>query len=80
MFEIGQRVRTRAQRDGHTRLPGYLQRCDGEIVRVLGEFRFADDGAVRGANAEKQPLYTVSFDRGTHRVCADLFEPYLEAR
>ena len=46
MFEAGARVRTRAKRFGHTRLPGYLQQRSGRVVHVLGAFRFADEAAV----------------------------------
>jgi hypothetical protein len=51
----------------------------GHIVRVLGEFPFADQAAERGASAERQMLYTVEFDAYGHAVRADLFESYLEA-
>ncbi len=79
-FENGARVRTREQRrDGHTRLPAYLAGNSGRIVAVLGVFRFADEGAMRGAKARTEVLYTVEFDRGEHLVHADLFESYLEA-
>lgn len=80
MFDVGARVRTREKRpQGHTRLPGYLQRRSGCVVRVLGRFRFADEAASTGAGAAQQMLYTVEFDEDGHRVCADLFEAYLEA-
>lgn len=80
MFEPGERVRTRAQRPtGHTRLPRYLQERSGRIVCVLGRFRFADDAAVRGAQAAEQTLYTVEFDERGHSIHADLFESYLES-
>lgn len=79
MFEIGARVRTRAPRaEGHTRLPSYLARRSGRVIRVLGAFRFADDAAVMGQRAPQQTLYTVEFNGDGHTVCADLFESYLE--
>lgn len=79
MFEVGTRVRTREKRaTGHTRLPRYLERRRGEVIRVLGAFRFADDAARYGANAPRQMLYTVQFDGDGHTICADLFESYLE--
>jgi Nitrile hydratase beta subunit len=79
VFEVGQRVRTRQKRAaGHTRLPAYLQERGGRIVRVLGSYRFADEAAERGTDATPQMLYTVEFDTDGHRVCADLFESYLE--
>lgn len=79
-FEAGARVRTRqARSERHTRLPRYLAGRDGRVIAVLGDFRFADEGAERGAQASKQTLYTVEFD-GPHTVHADLFESYLERR
>lgn len=78
-FEPGARVRTRAQNtQGHTRLPHYLAARNGRIVDVLGNFRFADAAAKRGADAPAQMLYTVEFDAGDHVIHADLFESYLE--
>jgi nitrile hydratase subunit beta len=87
-FEVGAIVRARAQRyEGHTRLPGYLQRCSGVIERVLGEFPLADDRAAGRPDAPKRCLYTVRFaanevwsdaPRGD-TLRADLFEDYLEA-
>lgn len=78
-FEVGARVRTREPRsEGHTRLPRYLARRSGRVVRALGAFRFADEGAALGPRACEQMLYTVEFDTGPHTVCADLFESYLE--
>lgn len=79
MFELGARVRTRAQSaHGHTRLPHYLQLRSGRVIRILGNFRFADQAAARGREAPEEPLYTVEFERNGHWVCADLFESYLE--
>lgn len=79
MFEIGALVRTREQRkDGHTRLPGYLQHRRGRVVHVLGAYRFADEAAEHGARARTQMLYTVEFEHDGHAVRADLFESYLE--
>lgn len=78
-FETGARVRTCEPRTGgHTRLPQYLSRRRGRVVAVLGEFRFADEGAQRGFQARKEPLYTVEFSEGSHAIHADLFEAYLE--
>jgi hypothetical protein len=79
MFEVGERVRTCPKRaSGHTRLPGYLQQRSGRVVQILGRFRFADEAAQHGAQAGEQVLYTVQFQADGHRVCADLFESYLE--
>lgn len=78
-FEPGVRVRTRSQRPtGHTRLPRYLAGRSGRVVSVLGDFRFADSAAERGAGAPSQTLYTVEFDDADHAIHADLFESYLE--
>lgn len=78
-FETGDRVRTRAQRlTGHTRLPRYLAGRSGRVIGVVGDFRFADAAAERGADAPVQTLYTVEFDEADHAVRADLFESYLE--
>jgi nitrile hydratase len=89
MFEIGDRVRTRAQRTGgHTRLPGYLQHKRGVIGGRLGEFAFADERAGGVRDARKEQLYTVAFEArevwdsdasANDVVTADLFESYLEA-
>jgi hypothetical protein len=79
MFEPGTGVRTREQRpSGHTRLPRYLQQRSGRVVCILGRFRYADEGAVLGANAPEQMLYTVEFQANGHLIHADLFESYLE--
>jgi nitrile hydratase subunit beta len=79
MFDVGARVRTREKhREGHTRLPKYLERRIGRVIRVLGRFRFADDAAAAGSSAPEQMLYTVEFEQNSHRICADLFESYLE--
>jgi hypothetical protein len=79
-FEIGQRVRTRAQApQGHTRLPKYLERREGRVVDILGNYPFADDRARNALNARNQALYTIEFEQGEHAVRADLFEEYLEA-
>jgi hypothetical protein len=79
-FELGARVRTRAQvLEGHTRLPKYLERRDGCIVRSLGAYPFADERARNASTSRKEALYTVEFSEGAHTVRADLFEPYLEA-
>jgi hypothetical protein len=79
-FEIGHRVRSRAQVSrGHTRLPSYLQCREGCVVGVLGAYPFPDDRAHNSTNARTEALYTVEFQLGDHAVRADLFEPYLEA-
>jgi nitrile hydratase len=86
-FEVGALVRTRPQRSGgHTRLPAYLQRRQGIVERVLGEFPLADDRATGRGDARKQRLYTVRFAAhdvwpnapSGDAILADLFEEYLE--
>jgi nitrile hydratase subunit beta len=80
MFDIGQRVRTRAQNaQGHTRLPKYLECREGRIVARLGEYPFADERARDPSVARSETLYTVEFEQNAHAVRADLFESYLEA-
>ncbi|MBV8152302.1 MAG: nitrile hydratase subunit beta [Candidatus Eremiobacteraeota bacterium] len=81
MFSVGDHVRTKTRRHaGHTRLPHYLEQRDGRVVAELGDFRLADEGAVRGAAASREYLYTVEFVVDGHYVCADLFESYLEPK
>ena len=63
---------------GHTRLPKYLERREGRIVRKLGAFPFSDARASDPFATQTEALYTVEFDEGAYRVRADLFEPYLE--
>jgi nitrile hydratase len=78
LFAVGDRVRTRPNHAPHTRLPGYLEGRSGEIERVLGVFPFADARAIGNRDA-KEMLYTVRFHTDDASICADLFEPYLEA-
>jgi nitrile hydratase subunit beta len=86
-FEIGERVRTRAQAaGGHTRLPAYLQRTSGIVVELLGEFPLADERALGRRDARTERLYTVRFAArdvwpdapAGDTIAADLFESYLE--
>lgn len=87
LFEVGQRVRTRAQPvPHHTRLPGYARGKVGVIERLHGTHVFADAHA-RGLGEQPQPLYTVVFE-GTElwgadaapglRVSIDAWQSYLE--
>jgi len=88
MFEVGARVRTRAQRrGGHTRLPGYLQRKSGVVARVLGAFALSDERAAGAGIARNDSVYTVVFMArdlwgpqvaAGDTIAADLFEAYLE--
>ncbi len=85
-FEIGDRVRTRAEHvDHHTRLPAYVSGQIGVVERVHGAHVFPDTNA-RGLGEQPQWLYTVVFD-ATHlwddaapgqRVSVDAWDSYLE--
>jgi nitrile hydratase len=87
-FSVGDAVRTReARREGHTRLPRYLERRRGCIEAVHGEFPLADERAEGGA-AAPQALYAVVFDGAEvwgedaaaqpMTIAADLWDAYLE--
>ena len=85
-FVAGDKVRARRINPlGHTRLPRYLRGHAGTIIRIHGAHVFPDSNALRqGENP--QWLYTVEFKAsdvwGTSTastICADLWEPYLEA-
>jgi nitrile hydratase len=88
MFGVGDRVRTRLMNPaGHTRLPAYLRGCPGRIEHLLGTLPFSDRRAA-GLSSAEEPAYTVRFSTrdvwgaggDSHgSICADLFEPYLEA-
>jgi nitrile hydratase beta subunit len=86
-FQIGDRVRTRAQPvPHHTRLPGYARGKAGTIEKVHGGHVFADAHA-QGLGEDPQHLYTVVF-QGVElwgaeaapglRVSIDAWQPYLE--
>lgn len=85
-FEIGDRVRTRADRvDHHTRLPAYVSGQVGVVARVHGVHVFPDTNA-RGLGEHPQWLYTVVFDAADlwddaapgQRVSVDAWDSYLE--
>ncbi|MDH4144386.1 MAG: nitrile hydratase subunit beta [Acidimicrobiia bacterium] len=84
-FAVGDRVRVDGRRStGHTRLPGYLRGCRGEVVADRGFWVFPDRHA-HGQGEAPTFVYAVRFaagdiwpGAGTHHVHADLFEPYLE--
>ncbi len=88
MFSVGDRVRTRLMNPpGHSRLPRYLTGRRGRIDAVLGTLPYPDRRA-DGERAATATAYTVRFvardvwgdDGGAgDSICADLFEPYLEA-
>jgi nitrile hydratase beta subunit len=86
-FEVGQAVRTRADRPNHhTRLPAYARDKAGIIERVHGMHVFADSNA-QGLGEAPQWLYTVTFEGielwGSEAqravVSIDAWEPYLLA-
>ncbi len=85
-FEIGDRVRTRADHVAHhTRLPAYVSGHIGVIERLHGVHVFPDTNA-RGIGEQPQWLYTVVFDATDlwddaapgQRVSVDAWDSYLE--
>ncbi len=85
-FEIGDRVRTRADHvDHHTRLPAYVSGQIGVVERVHGAHVFPDTNA-RGLGEQPQWLYTVVFDASDlwddavpgQRVSVDAWDSYLK--
>lgn len=85
-FAMGDKVGTRRiNPPSHTRLPRYLRGHTGTIVRAHGAHVFPDSNAV-GQGEDPQYLYTVEFKASevwgattASTICADLWEPYLEA-
>lgn len=87
VFQLGQRVRTRAGGvPHHTRLPGYVRGKCGTIERLHGHHVFADPHA-QGLGEHPEPLYTVVFEGGELwgpqaapglRVSVDAWQSYLE--
>jgi nitrile hydratase len=87
-FALGDRVRTRAaRREGHTRLPRYLEQRLGRVEAVHGAFPLPDERA-EGAAAARQVLYSVVFDgaevwgagaeSSPMTIAADLWDAYLD--
>ncbi|MFO1147066.1 MAG: nitrile hydratase subunit beta [Alsobacter sp.] len=87
-FAVGDRVRARnINPTGHTRLPRYVRGKLGVVERLAGGFVYPDSNAhLRGE--DPQWVYTVRFEGpelwgdGSDpdvSVCADCWEPYLEA-
>mgnify|MGYP003321113052 FL=1 len=90
-FFIGQGIKTRRAENkfisgGHTRLPKYVERCEGKIEICHGAHVFPDTHA---HNLGEQPehLYTVSFlaselwespENPSDTLCVDIWESYLE--
>jgi nitrile hydratase beta subunit len=86
-FAVGDAVRTLTLNPTtHTRLPRYCRGKHGRIVAVRGAHVFPDSNAL-GHGEDPQWLYTVRFDAvelwgkdtTASSVCADCWEPYLEA-
>lgn len=88
VFDIGARVRVlNLHESTHNRLPGYLNRATGEVVKQYGAYR---DPAASAHQQVEQPhqLYMVKFtstelwgDAAAEEfdLYADLFEGYLES-
>ena len=86
MFAVGDTVKVRPRRDGHTRQPGYVTGKTGVVTEHHGAALLPDARAI-GRRESPQHLYTVAFDGrelwgsnaedGTE-VRIDLYEPYLE--
>jgi hypothetical protein len=88
-YRNGQRVRIAARpHDGHHRTPGYLKGKTGTIERVHESFTNPETRAYGADGLPMQRLYLVSFaqrdvwpeyrGRAGDRVCADVFEHWLE--
>ena len=86
-FAVGDMVRTLQLNPAtHTRLPRYCRGKRGRIVAVHGAHVFPDSNAL-GRGEDPRWLYTVRFDAvelwgkdtTASSVCADCWEPYLEA-
>jgi len=85
-FAIGQKLRVRnLMTQSHTRLPAYLRGLVGEVISIHGCHVFPDISAL-GIDEVPQWLYGVQFQAhdvwgngGADKVCADLWEPYLES-
>jgi nitrile hydratase len=85
-FKVGYKVRTRTiSPAGHTRLPRYLRGHVGTIIGNHGAHVFPDSKAL-GQGENPQYLYSVEFKASevwgattASTICADLWEPYLEA-
>ena len=90
-FLVGQRVKTRRAVNkfisgGHTRLPRYVERCEGKIEICHGAHIFPDTHA-HGLGEQPEHLYTVSFlsselwespANPSDTVCVDIWESYME--
>ncbi|MGH3557977.1 MAG: nitrile hydratase subunit beta [Mycobacterium sp.] len=86
MFAVGDAVKVRPRRGGHTRQPGYVTGKTGVVTEHHGAALLPDARAV-GRREPPQHLYTVAFDGrelwGSNaedgaEVRIGLYEPYLE--
>lgn len=85
-FAVGDRVLARRiNPTGHTRLPRYLRGHVGTIIGNHGAHVFPDSNS-QGQGEDPQYLYSVEFKASevwgvttASTICADLWEPYLEA-
>jgi nitrile hydratase subunit beta len=88
-FAVGDEIRVAdRQHAGHHRTPGYLKGKRGTIARVHRSFRNPETRAYGEDGQPPLRLYLVEFAhdelwptsaRHRDRVCADLFEHWLEA-
>jgi nitrile hydratase subunit beta len=86
MFAVGDTVKVRPRRDGHTRQPGYVTGKRGVVTEHHGAALLPDARAI-GRREPPQHLYTIAFDgrelwgsaaEDGVEVRIDLYEPYLE--
>ena len=90
-FLVGQSVKTRRADNkfisgGHTRLPKYVERCEGKIEICHGAHVFPDAHA-HDLGEQPEHLYTVSFltselwenpENPSDTLCVDIWESYME--
>ena len=90
-FLVGQSVKTRRASNkfisgGHTRLPKYVERCEGKIEICHGAHVFPDTHA-HDLGEQPEHLYTVSFltselwenpENPSDTLCVDIWESYME--
>jgi nitrile hydratase subunit beta len=84
-YVVGQKIRVRNMMvPSHTRLPGYLRGCLGEVVMVHGCHVFPDSNSL-GKSEDSRWLYAVRFTAkdvwgrdAKDLIHADMWEPYLE--
>lgn len=84
-YAIGTEVRVKNLHvAGHTRLPGYLRGCSGEVIGCHGAHVFPDSNA-HGRGEDPRYLYAIKFRASDvfgaankDTLHADMWEPYLE--